>query len=129
MKPIEELKTYYEALDNRFEGYIQMSDREAKTFTSKPSWKDLHETNNFIFEAALFDGDRSIMIRQHNEKFIVIDKKISEFKETNHELFFTKDKKVKMVQVWEAKEDINCENFPVLKPTLQLFAGFEGGLS
>ena len=123
----EELKTFYNSLESNFEGYVQMSNEPLETFYSKPSWEDIHETNNFIFEAALFDGDRSILIRQINDLFLVVDRCISEFPETSHDVFFAKEnKKVKMVHVWEAKEDEYCENMKVLKPTLTLFAGFEG---
>lgn len=130
MKTIEELKAYYDGLEDKFEGYIQMSNKELETFQTKPSWDSIHEKNNFIYEACLYDGDRSIMIRQVNDKFIIIDKKISELTNKSEEVFFAKDgKKIKMIQEWEAKEDKYCENFPVLTPTLQLFAGFQGGLS
>jgi CRISPR type III-associated protein (TIGR04423 family) len=46
-------------------------------------------------------------------------------------LFFAKSNeenvnlKAKITQIWEEKEDENCENIKVLKPTLQLFSGFE----
>jgi len=129
MKTIEELKTFYDGLGDAFEGYIQMSNRPLETFSTKPSWESIHEKNNFIYEACMFDGERSIMIRQTNDKFSVIDKKISEFQNTSEEIYFAKDKKVKIIQVWEAKKDKYCENFEVLKPTFQLFAGFQGGLS
>ena len=129
MKTREELKRFYDGLDSKFEGYMQMSNKPLATFKTKPSWKSIHEKNNFIFEACLFDGDRSIMIRQINDKFVVIDKNISEFKEKSEEVFFTKNNKVKIIQVWEAKKDEYCEDMEVFKPTFQLFAGFEGGVS
>ncbi len=130
MKTREELKQYYNELDSNFEGYVQMSDRKLETFDTRPSWDEIHETNNFIFECCMFDGDRSIMIRQINDRFSIIDKKISDYKERTEELFFTKvGKKVKVIQIWEAQKDKNCCDFPVLKPTLQLFAGFQGDIS
>lgn len=130
MKTIEALKSFYDGLDRRFEGYIQMSNKKLEIFAEKPSWDQIHETNNFIFEACLFDGDRSIMIRQVNDRFLVIDRKISDFHNKSEEMFFAKEgKKVKMIQVWEAKKDKNCLDMEVLQPTLQLFAGFEGDLS
>ena len=129
MKTVEELKTFYDGLDSAYEGYIQMSNRVLETFKTKPSWESMHENKNFIFEGCMYDGDRSIMIRQVNDKFVVIDQKISDIKNKTQELFFAKsDNRVKIIQVWEEKEDVYCENFKVLKPTLQLFAGFEGGL-
>ena len=95
----------------------------------------LHENYNFILEACLFDGDRSITIRQLNDKFVVIDKKLSYFSEENkkEELFLAKSNEeklelsAKITQIWEEKEDENCENIKVLKPTLLLFSGFIKG--
>ena len=132
----EQLKEFYESLSGLFEGYIQMSDKKLDNiFSSKqllPAWKDLHNENNFILEACLFDGDRSITIRQLNDKFVVIDKKLSYFSEENkkEELFLAKSNEeklelsAKITQIWEEKEDENCENIKVLKPTLLLFSGF-----
>lgn len=141
MKTLEELKEFYKSLIDKFEGYIQMSDEKLdKIYTSKetlPSWEDLHKNNNFILEACLFDGDRSITIRQVNDKFVIIDKKLSEYKKENitTEEFIAKSNeekvelKAKISQIWEEKEDENCENIQVLKPTLLLFSGFIKGES
>ncbi|MFA7090821.1 MAG: TIGR04423 family type III CRISPR-associated protein [Arcobacteraceae bacterium] len=136
MKTLEELKKFYDELKGQFEGYIQMSNEKLnKILTSKQSllsWDSLHKDKNFIFEACLFDGDRSITIRQVNDKFAVIDKKLSNFNKENitSEYFVAKsleekvELKVKFSQIWEEKKDENCENIKVLKPTLLLFSGF-----
>lgn len=138
MKTLEQLKSFYENLNGEFEGYIQMSDEKLnKIFTSKQtltSWENLHN-KNFILEACLFDGDRSITIRQVNNKFAVIDKKLSDFSSENkkEEIFIAKSNnenielKAKITQIWEEKEDENCNNLKVLKPTLLLFSGFVKG--
>lgn len=139
MKTKEQLKDFYENLSGLFEGYIQMSDEKLnKIFSSKqtlPIWENLHKNNNFILEACLFDGDRSITIRQVNDKFAVIDKKLSDFSEKNkkEEKFLAKSNeekielKAKITQIWEEKLDENCLNLNVLKPTLLLFSGFIKG--
>ncbi len=136
MRTQEKLKGFYESLSSLFEGYIQMSDEKLdKIFSSKqtlPSWENLHENKNFILEACLFDGDRSITIRQINDKFAIIDKKLSDFSDENkkEEIFIAKsteknvELRAKITQIWEEKEDENCENIKVLKPTLLLFSGF-----
>lgn len=141
MKTSEQLKEFYKSLTEQFEGYIQMSDTKLnKIFTSKqvlPSWEDLHNSKNFIFEACFFDVDRSITVRQVNDKFALIDKKLSDFKKENitTEEFVAKSLeenialKVKITQIWEEKEDENCKNLKVLKPTIQLFSGFTKGES
>ncbi len=137
MKTLEELKEFYKSLIDKFEGYIQMSDKKLdKIYTSKetlPSWEDLHKNKNFIFEACFFDGDRSITIRQINNAFVVIDGKLSNYENKTEEIFIAKSLennvkcKAKITQIWEEKEDENCENLQVLKPTLLLFSGFTKG--
>ncbi|WP_066350192.1 TIGR04423 family type III CRISPR-associated protein [Aliarcobacter skirrowii] len=137
MKTIDELKEFYENLKDKFEGYIQMSDEKLnEIFSSKqviPTWEDLHKNNNFILEACLFDGDRSITIRQINDKFLVLDEKVSNFSNTSEEFFVAKsiekniNLKAKITQIWEEKEDKNCLDIKVLKPTLQFFSGFSKG--
>ena len=136
MKTFDELKDFYKSLSNKYEGYIQMSDEILnKIFSVKqilPSWEDLHK-NNFIIEALLFDGERSINIRQINDKYTIIDQNISSYKNISEEFFIAKsledniNLKAKIIQVWEDIEDENCLNIKVLKPTLQLFAGFSTG--
>ena len=137
MRTKEELKEFYEGLSDLFEGYIQMSDEKLdKIFSSKqtlPSWEDLHKNKNFIFEACFFDGDRSLTIRQINNAFVVIDEKLSNYENKTEEIFIAKSLennmklKAKITQIWEEKEDENCENIKVLKPTLLLFSGFTKG--
>lgn len=137
MKTFNELKSFYENLNGEFEGYIQMSDEKLdKIFSSKqtlPSWEDLHKNKNFIFEACFFDGDRSLTIRQMNNAFVVIDEKLSNYENKTEEIFIAKSLennmklKAKITQIWEEKEDKNCENLQVLKATLLLFSGFTKG--
>ena len=137
MKTFNELKSFYESLNGEFEGYIQMSDEKLdKIFSSKqtlPSWEDLHKNKNFIFEACFFDGDRSLTIRQINNAFVVIDEKLSNYENKTEEIFIAKSLennmklKAKITQIWEEKEDKNCENLQVLKATLLLFSGFTKG--
>lgn len=137
MKTQEQLKDFYENLNGEFEGYIQMSNEKLdKIFSSKqtlPFWEDLHKNKNFIFEACFFDRDRSITIRQINNAFVVIDEKLSNYENKTEEIFIAKSfennmkLKAKITQIWEEKEDENCENLQVLKPTLLLFSGFTKG--
>ena len=137
MKTQDQLKDFYENLNGEFEGYIQMSNEKLdKILSSKqtlPFWEDLHKNKNFIFEACFFDGDRSITIRQINNAFVVIDEKLSNYENKTEEIFIAKSLennmklKAKITQIWEEKEDENCENLQVLKPTLLLFSGFTKG--
>ncbi|OCL82273.1 MULTISPECIES: TIGR04423 family type III CRISPR-associated protein [Arcobacteraceae] len=137
MKTLEELQKFYEELKDEFVGYIQMSDKKLDDiFSTKqtlPSWDSLHSGKNFILEACLFDGDRSIMIRQIDGSFVVIDEKISSYENITYESFVAKSNeekinlKANIAQIWEEEEDELCEGLKVLKPTIQLFSGFEKG--
>jgi CRISPR type III-associated protein (TIGR04423 family) len=139
IKTKEELKKFYENLNSEFEGYIQMSDEKLnKIFITKqklPKYDEIHHKNNFIFEMALFDGDRSILVRQFNDKFLVTDEKLSEFEEKTEDKFFSKkkNKKVVITTIWQEEKTIvwkdgqECETLKTLKPTMQLFSGFDKG--
>jgi len=137
MKTLEQLKEYYNNLSNDFEGYIQMSDEKLnKVFEEKqalPKWDDIHNTKNFILESCLFDGDRSITIRQVNNGFMILDKNLSDFSEgniTTQTFLTTGYSTLTIAQIWEEdddeddEDDENCMNLKVLKPTIQLFIGF-----
>lgn len=128
IKTRDELKEFYNSL-GEFEGYIQMSDEKLdKIFTKKlklPKYDEIHNGKNFIFEAMFFDGERSISIRQFNDKFIVVDEKLSSFETKTMEEFFAKNgMKIEITTIWEQEEF--DESLKTLKPILQLFTGFKG---
>ncbi len=114
------------------EGYIQLSGKELEIFENKtlPTWEDLHKNNNFIIEAHFFDikENRSISIRQVNDTYKYFKKVLSHDELKNVNIYKAKQgKNVKIATIWEEKVDEHCENFKVLKPTYQVFAGFEKG--
>jgi CRISPR type III-associated protein (TIGR04423 family) len=127
----DELKSFYESL-GEFEGYIQMSDEKLdknKIFTKKqalPKYEKIHNEKNFIFEAMFFDGDRSISIRQFNDKFLVVDKNLSSFSNKTSQQFLTQNDniKIEITTIWE--EENFYEELKTLKPIHQLFSGFKG---
>ena len=123
---MDELKEFFKNL-GEVEGYIQMSDEEINTFKERKSIDYDEIKDNFIFEAMFFDGDRSVLIRQFNDKYLVIDEKLSEFTETSTDVYFVnknKNYKAKITTIWIEEEDSECLNLKVLKPKLQLFSGF-----
>jgi len=122
---MDELKEFFKNL-GEVEGYIQMSDEEINIFKERKSIDDDEIKDNFIFEAMFFHGDRSVLIRQFNAKYLVIDEKLSEFTETSTDVYFVKNKndKAKITTIWIEEEDSECLNLKVLKPKLQLFSGF-----
>lgn len=136
MKTQAEVKEFYQSLQGSFQGYIQMSDSEKihifEAMQALPKWEDIHDGKNFILEACFFDGkNRSIAIRQYNDGFQVVDIDLSSYEHKDSETFLTKEHKtVKIIQIWEATKEPNCQNFEVLKPKFLVFGGFvanEGG--
>lgn len=136
-----EFKKFYESLDAKFEGYIQLSDSKDFIILEDnflPAWETLHNDKNFINTLSLWDGDRSINIRQINNGFAKLDVKISDFKkdiyEITHQTFLvnvkfknTKINRIKMTQIWQENADDLCCGFAVLEPQFLLFSGFERG--
>ena len=135
------LKKFYEALKGEFEGYIQLSDSQDFIILQNdplPTWESLHKGKNFINELCLFDGDRSINVRQINDGFVVLDKKILDFNQKNYEITSqtflvnakfkdTTIKGIKITQIWQENIDKLCCDFNVLEPQFLLFSGFIKG--
>ncbi len=127
------IKEKYENIKD-VEGYIQLSGKELEIFENKtlPTWGALHQNNNFILEAHFFNlrENKSISIRQVNDTYKYFEKVLSNDELENVNTYKAKqDKKVKIATIWEEKIDEHCENFKVLKPTYQVFVGFEKGES
>ena len=92
------LKDYYNGLQGEYQGYIQLSDRRIehifKSATKLPEWESLHDNkvvNNYILELALFEPitKKSILVRQTNEKWLVIEKILKEEELEKVDTFFT----------------------------------------
>jgi len=128
----EELKRFYNSLNAKFEGYIQMSDRRIEdkyifsTPSNLPKWEELHQ-GNFIVELVLFDkeSNRSILVRQANDTWIVIDKKLNGNEDIEKFYTLKENLKMKIAQIWETEKDEFCLDMEVLEPKYLLFAGFE----
>jgi len=144
IKSRKELQKFYNSLTDKYQGYVQMSDSRIKdnhifkTAQRLPKWKELHNDVNYILEMALYEPNskRSILIRQQNSEWLVIDKKL----EGNEPIdsFFTlieDTPKMKIAQIWEEEENEFCiinedseeKKLKVLEPKYLLFAGFEKG--
>ncbi|WOE70973.1 TIGR04423 family type III CRISPR-associated protein [Hydrogenimonas thermophila] len=83
LKNRDELKTFYNKLNGKYEGYIQLSDSRIshifKTPTKLPDWDSLHNRPNvFIFEMVLFDPIKSfsIRVRQINDSWYVEERDV-----------------------------------------------------
>ena len=136
-KTKKELEAYYKTLTGQYEGYIQMSDSCFKNEhllyakASLPSWDTLHHNSiNYILEMALFDGSKSILVRQHNASFLVLEKDLNGDEDTDSYFIATdKKKKMKIALIWEEEFSEFCkvddEELKVLEPKYLMFTGFE----
>ena len=134
LKTKEELEQFYRGLTGEFEGYIQMSDSRIEhvfvTSSSLPKWEELHNELNYIVEMAFFDPKtkKSILIRQQNSNWLVLEKELKETESTDSFYTIVKDTpKMKIAQIWEEEKSEFCLNMKVLEPKYLLFAGFEKG--
>ena len=134
LKSREDLKEFYNGLNDAYEGYVQMSDARItshhlfKTPQTLPKWEALHNEVNYILEMALFNpvSKQSILIRQQNSKWLVIDKKLEDNEPTESFFTLTEDTpKMKIAQIWEEEKNEFCLDMGVLEPKYLLFAGFE----
>jgi CRISPR type III-associated protein (TIGR04423 family) len=137
----KELRQRYEALEGEYEGYIQLSDRRiAHLFrepAALPAWDELHRDGGFIFEAALYDPSekKSYLIRQINESWHWIEYENIDwdrFGEADKNVYYSvfdahSRKELRMVQLWEEREDPVSAGFCSLELTAVVFAGFEKG--
>ena len=136
LKSREELEAFYNGLTDKYEGYVQMSDSRItskylfKIAKKLPNWEELHNEINYILEMALFDpmSKKSILIRQQNSEWLVIDKILDEDEPTDLYFTLTEDTpKIKIAQIWEEEKNEFCLGLDVLEPKYLLFAGFEKG--
>ncbi|MEA3228736.1 MAG: TIGR04423 family type III CRISPR-associated protein [Campylobacterota bacterium] len=124
---INELKDY--------EGYVQFShrpiDREKDIFPRSEDIDANDVRDGFIYEAHFYNSKDSITIKQVNNSWLV-DKientplddtqiYLSDIKEFNY--------KIKMAQIWKAKEDDLCAGMKVKKLKKVVFVGFVKGES
>jgi len=137
LKTRDELKIYFDNLKSDYEGYIQMSDSRFKdehllyTKMKLPTWGKLHEGGiNYILEMALFNGTRSILVRQHNEKFLVLECDIDSSDPVDSYYLATSEPyKMKIAKIWEEESSEFCkvddEELKVLEAKYLMFTGFE----
>ena len=135
----DNLKNFYNKLNGKYEGYIQLSDKRIEDLflspTELPKWDKIISSRNFIYEAAFFDekNNVSVLIRQVDDKWLVntVDfNKKDDKTEITEEFFIAKTKntpRVKIKNIWQEQEDELCNGFPVLKHIYSAFAGFEKG--
>ena len=136
----ERFKTAYERWGDGYVGYIQISDTPFKSehiWTSPeslPKWDKIHNTFNYILELCLYNPKtkHSIVVRQHNDSWLVLEKQLSEDDLANIESFETVVDgvpRMRIAQIWQEEPDPFCdplcEGWEVLEPKALMFAGFE----
>ena len=139
----DELKDYYNKLNGKYQGYIQLSDRRIEHIfveeSELPKWENLHNSVNYILEIAFFEPGtkKSILVRQANEKWLVLEKILTDKEIKEADSFYTvidkENLQAKIAQIWEEEADEFCEvgedeykdKLKVLKPKVLMFAGFE----
>jgi CRISPR type III-associated protein (TIGR04423 family) len=133
IKNRDELKKFYNSLTDKYQGYVQMSDSRIKdnhifkTSQRLPKWEDLHNKVNYILEMVLYElsSNRSILIRQQNSDWLVIDKKLDGNEPIDSFFTLTQNTpKMKIAQIWEEEPNEFCLEMNVLEPKYLLFAGF-----
>jgi CRISPR type III-associated protein (TIGR04423 family) len=137
----EELQSRYDALDGSYEGYIQMSGKRIEYLfrraDSLPKWGDLHKDEySFIFEAALYDPKEkcSVLVRQMNDGWIWNEYRVDwdQAEQADRQLHYSvfeghSSRDLRMLQLWEEREDPLCPGFTVQELDAVVFAGFEKG--
>jgi len=124
----EEIFDYINTLKG-YEGYVQFSNSKIRAEDIFKGYQDikLEPSEGFVYEAHFFNGTDSIAIRQLNNYIYVDENKNIALDGTNINIYQSKAGNIKMVQIWEKKEDPLCEGMFVKKCTKVLFAGFSEG--
>ena len=121
----QEILEYINSLKD-YEGYVQFSDRPIEDIWTQKSDISVDAKDGFVYEAHFYNGSDSISIKQVNDVWLVDETKDTPLTDTQDFIGINK-LKVKMAQIWEAKEDPLCEGMKVNKLTKVVFAGFEKG--
>ena len=134
LKSREELEVFYNGLTDKYEGYVQMSNSRIKPkhlfqiAQTLLKWEELDDGSNYIVEMALFEpsSKRSILIRQQNSEWLVLDKVLNGNEPIDFYFTLTENTpKMKVAQIWEEEPNEFCLGLKVLEPKYLLFAGFE----
>jgi CRISPR type III-associated protein (TIGR04423 family) len=137
----EALKKRYETLQGKYEGYVQLAGARIEHLFREPSvlpdWDALHQDGGFIYEMALYDPDQkeSFLIRQIDEAWHWIEYHGIDWErcdKVDKGLYYSvfddhNRKELRMVQLWEEREDPISTGFRSLELTAVVFAGFDKG--
>jgi len=129
----DEIIEYINSLEN-YQGYVQFShrpiDKEKDIFYDSKKVLVQNE-DGFIYEAYFSNETQSITIKQINDSWFISTTDISKVDEKDIKEYITDienfNYKIKMMQIWEEKEDELCEGMKVKKLSKVVFLGFKKG--
>lgn len=121
---------------NKCDGYLWWSDQqEPEVYQDEKIDKCLDENKNpFVVEGLLYDkeGKKSYSIKYIDGRYIIgeFDVNDSDLSNPDNEIkcYLSNrmgDRWLKFLRYWEAKEDKNCMEMPVLTLTKNVFIGFK----
>ena len=113
-----------------YEGYVQFSHRcinkDIDVFYGDREVK-VKDEDGFIYEAHFYNVKNkiSVSIKQINSDWLINETDISMVAESDMNIFYSIEKKVKMAQLWVSEKDEFCQQMEVKKLKKIVFAGFE----
>jgi len=127
-----ELKEFINSLKG-YGGYVQYShrpiDKNKDIFVDKDP--KIEDEDGFIYEAHFCNGNKSISVKQVNDKWLVSETDISQVSKTDIQTYKSDIQEwnynIKMAQIWKEEVDELCESMQVKKLKKVVFIGFENG--
>ena len=125
---LEEVINYINSLKG-YQGYVQFSDRkidiDKDVFIDKAP--KVETEKGFIYEAHFCNKQTSILIRQFNENFLVVETDVRDIEQNDIDIFKAiGNLKVEIAQIWHEVEDEDFDEFKVRKLKNVVFYGFKG---
>lgn len=115
---------------SKYQGYLWYSDKkEPQVLHDEVFELEIADnTNPFVIEGQLFDGQKSISIKYVDGKYIVNTYDLNTLDGVMQEQTFhshrMEGKLLKFKQIWKNQSDELCEGMQVLQPAELIFVGF-----
>lgn len=115
---------------SKYQGYLWYSDKkEPQVLHDEVFELEIADnTNPFVIEGQLFDGQKSISIKYVDGKYIVNTYDLNTLDGVMQEQTFhshrMEGKLLKFKQIWKNQSDELCEGMQVLQPAELVFVGF-----
>jgi len=115
---------------SKYQGYLWYSDKKDPQVLNDEVFEleIADNTNPFVIEGQLFDGQKSISIKYVDGKYIVNTYDLNTLDGVMQEQTFHSHrmdgKQLKFRQIWKNQSDELCERMQVLQPAELVFVGF-----